>query len=204
MTSRYLLAIDQGTSSSRAVLYDHDTRVVASEQQEFTQHYPQPGWVEHDPEDIWQSVQKVSHGAMQAGSARATDITAIGITNQRETTVIWDRKSGKAVHNAIVWQDRRTARECEALKQQGSESRVAAKTGLRLDPYFSATKIAWILDNVAGVRERAGRGELAFGTIDTAIKAMKLGAFDYITKPFEIDQLVLVVECALRDRSTVG
>jgi glycerol kinase len=167
MPGQFLLAIDQGTSSSRTVIYDHDLSVVASAQQEFEQHYPQPGWVEHDPEDIWRSVQDVSREAMQQAAARASDVTAIGITNQRETTVIWDRKTGKAVYNAIVWQDRRTAHECDALKQQGLEDNIADKSGLRLDPYFSASKIAWILDNVAGVRDRANRRELAFGTIDT-------------------------------------
>ena len=167
MSGRYLLAIDQGTSSSRTVIYDHETRVVASAQQEFVQHYPQPGWVEHDPEDIWSSVQAVTRKAMTAAGAAAKDISGIGITNQRETTLIWDRKSGRCVHNAIVWQDRRTAAFCESLKEQGAEESVIDRTGLRLDPYFSASKIAWILDNVAGVREKADRGELAFGTIDS-------------------------------------
>ena len=167
MSGKYLLAIDQGTSSSRTVIYDHETRVVASAQQEFPQHYPQPGWVEHDPEDIWASVQAVTREAMAAAGATAADISGIGITNQRETTLIWERKSGRCVHNAIVWQDRRTAPHCEVLKEQGAEESVIDKTGLRLDPYFSASKIAWILDNVAGAREQAERGELAFGTIDS-------------------------------------
>jgi len=166
MSSRFLLAIDQGTSSSRTVIYDHSAAVVGSAQQEFAQIYPQPGWVEHDPEAIWQSVQDVTRQAMQEVGATATDITAIGITNQRETTLIWDRESGECVHNAIVWQDRRTAAHCERLKADGAESLVIEKTGLRLDPYFSATKIAWILDNVQGVRERAAAGKLAFGTVD--------------------------------------
>ena len=169
MSGKYLLAIDQGTSSSRTVIYDHETRVVASAQQEFPQHYPQPGWVEHDPEDIWASVQSVTRKALTAADATAADISGIGITNQRETTLIWDRKSGRCVHNAIVWQDRRTAAQCEALKQQGAEESIRDKTGLRLDPYFSATKIAWILDNVAGAREKAERGEFAFGTVDSFI-----------------------------------
>ena len=164
---RYLLAIDQGTSSSRTVIYDHETRVVASAQQEFHQHYPKPGWVEHDPEDIWASVQAVTRKAMLAADASAGDISGIGITNQRETTLIWDRKSGQCVHNAIVWQDRRTASHCDALKEQGAEESLIGKTGLCLDPYFSATKIAWILDNVAGAREQAENGDLAFGTVDT-------------------------------------
>jgi glycerol kinase len=166
MRGRFLLAIDQGTSSSRAVVYDHAAAVVAGAQQEFRQHFPQPGWVEHDPGDIWNSVCTVTRRAMQDAGAGATDITAIGITNQRETTVLWDRNSGQAVHNAIVWQDRRTAPQCDALRQRGAEAAVIHKTGLRLDPYFSATKIAWLLDNVPGLRQRAADGDIAFGTID--------------------------------------
>ncbi len=164
---RYLLAIDQGTSSSRTVVYDHRTSVIASAQQEFPQHYPKPGWVEHDPEDIWESVQSVTRKAMTTAGASAADISGIGITNQRETTLIWDRKSGRCIHNAIVWQDRRTASQCAALKEQGAEESIIRKTGLRLDPYFSATKIGWILDNVEGARAKAEQGELAFGTIDS-------------------------------------
>ncbi|MBT8068375.1 MAG: glycerol kinase GlpK [Gammaproteobacteria bacterium] len=167
MSSKYLLAIDQGTSSSRTVIYTHDANVVASEQQEFPQIYPEPGWVEHDPEAIWTSVTDVTRGAMQKAGAVAADISAIGITNQRETTVIWDRETGECVYNAIVWQDRRTAAMCQALKDDGLEAAVTKATGLRIDPYFSATKIAWILDNVDGVRERAEAGKLAFGTIDS-------------------------------------
>ena len=166
MSKRYLLAIDQGTSSSRTVIYDHHATVVASAQLEFAQHYPQPGWVEHDPEEIWSSVQSVTRKAMQGAGAKAADITAIGITNQRETTLIWDRQTGRCVYNAIVWQDRRTAPQCEALKENGAETTVIEKTGLRLDPYFSATKVAWILNNVDGVRQLANDGKLAFGTID--------------------------------------
>ena len=167
MSGKYLLAIDQGTSSSRAVVYDHSAKVLASSQQEFPQIYPKPGWVEHDPEAIWKSVTAVTGAAMQKVAATAADISAIGITNQRETTVIWDRDSGECVYNAIVWQDRRTASICQSMKGDGVESTVIDKTGLRLDPYFSATKIAWILDNVDGVRERANAGKLAFGTIDS-------------------------------------
>ncbi len=166
MTAKYLLAIDQGTSSSRSVIYDHDARVVASEQQEFPQIYPQPGWVEHDPEAIWASVTSVTRGVLEKAGAVASDVSAVGITNQRETTVIWDRETGEPVYNAIVWQDRRTADFCQSLKNDGLETAVAEKTGLRLDPYFSGTKIAWILDNVDGVRARAEAGKLAFGTID--------------------------------------
>ncbi len=166
MKGRYLLAIDQGTSSSRAVIYDHEASVIASAQQEFPQIYPRPGWVEHDPEAIWDSVSDVTEAAMQKAAAGAADISAIGITNQRETTVIWDRSTGECVYNAIVWQDRRTAAQCQKLRDDGCEALVMQKTGLRLDPYFTGTKIAWILDNVDGVRERAERGDLAFGTID--------------------------------------
>lgn len=167
MSRKYLLAIDQGTSSSRTVLYDHGAKVVAHAQQEFPQIYPQPGWVEHDPEAIWDSVTAVTASAMQKAGASAADISAIGITNQRETTLVWDRESGECVYNAIVWQDRRTAEFCRSLKNEGLESEVTGKTGLRLDPYFSATKVGWILDNVDGVRKRAEAGKLAFGTIDS-------------------------------------
>ena len=167
MKGKFLLAIDQGTSSSRTVIYDHDARMVASAQQEFPQIYPQPGWVEHDPEAIWDSVISVTRDALQKAGAVARDIAAIGITNQRETTLVWDRDTGECVYNAIVWQDRRTAEYCQALKDQGNEDAVSRKTGLRLDPYFSGTKIAWILDNVPGVRERAEAGKLAFGTVDS-------------------------------------
>ncbi|MCP4302285.1 MAG: glycerol kinase GlpK [Gammaproteobacteria bacterium] len=167
MSGTYLLAIDQGTSSSRTVIYDHGAEVVASAQREFPQIYPEPGWVEHDPEAIWDSVTAVTRNAMQKVNAVAADISAIGITNQRETTVIWDRESGECVYNAIVWQDRRTATFCQSLKDDGHESLVTDKTGLRLDPYFSATKIAWLLNNVEGVRQRAEAGKLAFGTIDS-------------------------------------
>ena len=167
MKGKFLLAIDQGTSSSRTVIYDHSARVVASVQQEFPQLYPKPGWVEHDPEAIWSSVTAVTRGALQKAGAEARDISAIGITNQRETTIIWDRDTGKPVYNAIVWQDRRTAETCQSLKDDGVEAIICEKTGLRLDPYFSGTKIAWILDNVDGVRERAESGRLAFGTVDS-------------------------------------
>ena len=163
---KFLLAIDQGTSSSRCVIYDHEIATIASAQQEFAQIYPQPGWVEHDPEAIWSSVTAVVEKALHAASASAADITAIGITNQRETTLLWDRETGECLYNAIVWQDRRTAEVCRGLKNDGHEAAITSKTGLRLDPYFSATKLAWILDNVAGARERAEAGKLAFGTID--------------------------------------
>ncbi len=167
MSGKFLLAIDQGTSSSRTVVFDARARIVASEQREFPQLYPRPGWVEHDPEAIWSSVTAVTRGAMARAGAVAADVLAIGVTNQRETTVIWDRETGEPVYNAIVWQDRRTAQYCQNLKSEGHEPEVTAKTGLRLDPYFSGTKVAWILEHVDGVRARAERGELAFGTIDS-------------------------------------
>ena len=167
MNGRLILAIDQGTSSSRAVVYDDTLAERSSAQQEFPQHYPQPGWVEHDPEDIWRSVVAVMGKTLAQAGAAATDVAAIGITNQRETTVLWDRGTGEPVGNAIVWQDRRTAGQCERLAADGAGEDVAERTGLRLDPYFSATKIGWLLDHVAGARARADRGELAFGTIDT-------------------------------------
>ena len=165
--NKYILAIDQGTSSSRSVVFDHDLQTCGNSQQEFEQIYPRPGWVEHDPEAIWNTVSETMVAALADAGVSAADLAAIGITNQRETTLVWDKASGKCIHNAIVWQDRRTADACEALRAAGHEERISAKTGLRLDPYFSATKIAWILDHVDGARERAERGELAFGTVDT-------------------------------------
>ena len=163
----YVLAIDQGTTSSRAVLFDAGGSVTAIARRGFAQHFPASGWVEHDPEDIWQGVLATCRDAMAEAGATAADIAAIGITNQRETTIVWDRADGKPIHNAIVWQDRRTADVCAALAEDGAEAEVTRKTGLVLDPYFSATKIAWILDHVDGARARAERGELAFGTVDS-------------------------------------
>ena len=172
---KYILAIDQGTTSSRAILFDRRLRAVASAQQEFKQHFPKPGWVEHDAEDLWRSVVATAKGVMRRARARAKDIAGIGITNQRETTVVWDRKTGKAVHRAIVWQDRRTAEQCAGLKSRGLETDIAARTGLLADPYFSGTKVAWILDNVKGARDRAEWGELAFGTVDSFLIARLTG-----------------------------
>ncbi len=163
----FILAIDQGTTSSRAIVYDKNLNAKGVGQQEFKQYYPASGWVEHDAEEIWKSVLAVCKTAIRKSKVKAQDIRAIGITNQRETVVIWDRKTGKPIHRAIVWQDRRTADYCKELKDRGLESKVRAKTGLLLDPYFSGTKIAWLLDNVKGARARAEAGELAFGTIDT-------------------------------------
>ncbi len=163
----FILAIDQGTTSSRAIVFDKNLNPKGSGQQEFRQYYPASGWVEHDAEEIWKSVLAVGKTAIKKARAKPSDIRAIGITNQRETVVIWDRKTGKPIHKAIVWQDRRTADFCKELKERGLESKVRAKTGLLLDPYFSGTKIVWLLDNVKGARQRAEAGELAFGTIDT-------------------------------------
>ncbi|MFO7245393.1 MAG: glycerol kinase GlpK [Thermaerobacter sp.] len=164
---RYVLALDQGTTSSRAILFDHGGRVVAVKNQEFRQIYPRPGWVEHDPYDIWHSQLQVAREVMQMAGVGPGDIAAIGITNQRETTLVWDRATGDPLHNAIVWQDRRTADLCGRIKDQGQEALFREKTGLVVDPYFSGTKIAWLLDNVPGLRARAERGEVAFGTVDT-------------------------------------
>ena len=162
-----ILALDQGTTSSRAIVFNGDGRIQAIAQREYAQHYPQPGWVEHDPAEIWATQLAVAHEAIARAAAQARDIKAIGITNQRETTVVWERTSGKPIHHAIVWQDRRTAAACDALKTRGLAAAITAKTGLLADAYFSATKIAWILDHVPGARARAQAGELAFGTIDS-------------------------------------
>lgn len=167
MAKDYILSLDQGTTSSRAMLFNHAGQVVGSAQQEFTQRYPQAGWVEHDPMEIWNTQLKVAQEVLRNNSISASQIAAIGITNQRETTLIWDRKTGKPVYNAIVWQDRRTAKMADALKAEGFDKIISTKTGLVTDAYFSGTKVAWILDNVDGVRERAEKGELAFGTVDT-------------------------------------
>ncbi len=167
MGDRHILAIDQGTTSSRAMLFSATGSCVAVAQQEFRQIFPQDGWVEHDPEEIWQSVLSVCRQVLQQAEAAGIKVVGIGITNQRETTIVWDRKSGKPLYNAIVWQDRRTAEYCAELKAAGDEERVSAITGLLLDPYFSATKLRWILDNVNGARAKADAGDLAFGTIDS-------------------------------------
>jgi len=163
----YLLAIDQGTTSTRAIVFDLALAPVASAQQELRQIYPAPGLVEHDPEEIWSATLATARTAMGRAGAQAKDIAALGITNQRETAVIWDRATNRPIHNAIVWQDRRTADRCAALRQDGHEPTIAARTGLLLDPYFSATKIAWLLDHVEGARAAAAEGRLAFGTVDS-------------------------------------
>lgn len=165
--SRFLMAIDQGTTSSRAILFDLNGQIVASGQQEFEQIFPQDGWVEHNPEEIWSTTISSCKKAMENAGASASDIVSIGITNQRETTVIWDKQTGEPIYNAVVWQDRRTTDFCADLEAAGHGALIKEKTGLLLDPYFSASKIAWILDNVEGARDRANAGELLFGTIDT-------------------------------------
>ncbi len=167
MSGKYILAIDQGTTSSRAIIFDAAMKIAGTGQKEFTQHYPDSGWVEHDPEEIWKSVVTTCKTALGKAEIVAADIAALGMTNQRETVIIWDRATGKPIHNAIVWQDRRTARMCDRLKKAGHEKLFSRKTGLLLDPYFSGTKVKWLLDNVKGARKRAAAGELAFGTIDT-------------------------------------
>ncbi len=162
-----ILALDQGTTSSRAIVFDHGGKIRASAQKEFQQHFPKPGWVEHDPNDIWLSQLNVAKEAIAKAGVSAKDIAAIGITNQRETTVVWDRETGKPVYNAIVWQDRRTADFCNDLKAQDLAEKIQQKTGLVIDAYFSGTKLKWILDNVSGARQKAEAGKLAFGTIDS-------------------------------------
>src|SRR5436190_3465195 len=167
MSSKYIIALDQGTTSSRAVLFDEGGQIKGVAQQEFGQIFPQPGWVEHDAIEIWSSQLSMLQKVINDHSIEAGSIAGLGITNQRETTVIWDRKTGVPIHNAIVWQDKRTAAICEGLKKKGLEEHVRNNTGLVIDSYFSATKIKWMLDRVEGARARAKKGELAFGTIDT-------------------------------------
>lgn len=162
-----ILAIDQGTTSSRAIVFSRDSEIIAVAQQEFEQHYPNDGWVEHNPEDIWESTLSVCQQALLDAEQKGANVVGIGVTNQRETTLVWDRETGKAIYNAIVWQDRRTAQTCRDLQNAGHLDTLRSKTGLLLDPYFSASKVAWILDNVDGAREKANQGKLAFGTVDS-------------------------------------
>ena len=167
MSEQYIIALDQGTTSSRAVLFNQQGQIQGISQKEFTQYFPKSGWVEHDPNEIWESQFKVLKDLIKEQKISAADVAAIGITNQRETALVWDRKTGEPVYNAIVWQDKRTADICERLKKEGLTDAIRQKTGLVIDSYFSATKIMWILENVEGARERAEKGELAFGTVDT-------------------------------------
>lgn len=179
--SGHILAIDQGTTSSRAIVFDSRMRIVAVGQKEFTQHYPASGWVEHDPQEIWETVVWAVKTALKKAKLAASEISAIGITNQRETTVVWERATGRPIFNAIVWQDRRTAGLCDRLKAEGFDKTIREKTGLVTDAYFSGTKVAWLLDNVPGARERAERGELAFGTIDSFLMWRLTGGRLHIT-----------------------
>lgn len=181
MTAALLMSIDQGTTSTRAMLFEKDGSTFAVAQREFTQHFPQSGWVEHDVEEIWETTVSVVREALATAAAAGRSVVAIGITNQRETTVIWDRKTGKAIHRAIVWQDRRTAQRCRELTEAGHADTFTQKTGLLLDPYFSGTKIAWILDHVDGARARADAGELAFGTMDSFLIWRLTGGQHHLT-----------------------
>ncbi len=188
---RYVLALDQGTTSSRAIVFDERGAARASAQKEFRQHFPQPGWVEHDALEILRTQLACARAALKKAKLDPKRVAAIGITNQRETTVVWDRRTGKPVHRAIVWQDRRTAARCDALKREGLDKTVEAKTGLVVDPYFSATKLEWLLDNVAGLRPRAERGELAFGTIDTWLAWRLSGGKLHVTDPSNASRTML-------------
>ncbi len=188
---RYVLALDQGTTSSRAIVFDERGAVRASAQKEFRQYFPQPGWVEHDAGEILRTQLACARAALKKAKLDPKRAAAIGITNQRETTVVWDRRTGKPVHHAIVWQDRRTAARCDALKREGLDKAVQAKTGLVVDPYFSATKLEWLLDNVAGLRARAERGELAFGTVDTWLAWKLSGGELHLTDPSNASRTML-------------
>jgi glycerol kinase len=181
MSAGYILAIDQGTTGSTVLIFDHDGQIEGRAYSEFTQHYPKPGWVEHDAEEIWLVTVKVIAEALRAADIRASELRAIGITNQRETAVLWDRATGKPVAKAIVWQDRRTARFCDELKERGLEETFRRKTGLVIDPYFSGTKVKWLLDHVEGLRARAERGEIAFGTIDSWLVWRLTGGKAHVT-----------------------
>jgi glycerol kinase len=188
---RAVVAIDQGTTGSTVLVFDRKGRVIGRAYSEFTQHYPKPGWVEHDAEEIWRVTLRVLRQACRKAHLRARDIAALGITNQRETTVLWDRRTGRPVHRAIVWQDRRTAPACEALRARGVEALVRGKTGLVLDPYFSGTKLAWLLEHVRGAAERARRGELCFGTIDSWLVWKLTGGAVHATDPTNASRTLL-------------
>ncbi len=189
--ARFVLALDQGTTSSRAILFDQRGAVVAIDQHEFAQHFPKPGWVEHDPAEIWESQLRAARGVLLAARATAADVAAIGITNQRETTVVWDRKTGQPIHRAIVWQSRQTADLCAELRSRGLEDEVRRRTGLVIDAYFSATKIRFILDAVPGAQARAERGELAFGTIDSWLLYQLTRGLVHATEPSNASRTML-------------
>src|SRR6266404_8997801 len=186
-----ILALDQGTTSSRAILFDHAGAVRGVAQKEFKQIFPQSGWVVHDPREIWSSQLEVARAAIANARLKAGDVTAIGITNQRETTVVWDRRTGEPIHNAIVWQDRRTASFCDELKLDGHADLIRRKSGLVIDAYFSGSKVRWLLDRVPGARERARRGELAFGTIDSWLVWNLTGGALHITDPSNASRTML-------------
>ena len=188
---KYVLALDQGTTSSRAILYDYSGAPTASAQKEFRQLFPQPGWVEHDANEIWATQHEVMLGAIAKAGARPEEIAAIGITNQRETTVVWDGATGKPIANAIVWQDRRTAGLCDELKGQGKAALIQQKTGLVLDAYFSGTKLKWLLDNIPGAQKRAENGELCFGTIDAWLIWNLTGGKVHATDPSNASRTLL-------------
>jgi len=187
----FVVAIDQGTTGTTVLVFDRRGRVVGRAYSEFTQHYPKPGWVEHDAEEIWRVSLRVLRQACRRAGARGRDVVALGITNQRETTVVWDRRTGRPVHRALVWQDRRTAAMCEALRARGAEPLVRRKTGLVLDPYFSGTKLSWLLSNVKGAAERARRGELCFGTIDSWLVWKLTGGSVHATDPTNASRTLL-------------
>lgn len=191
MTKKYVVALDQGTTSSRAIVFDHDANIVSVSQREFTQIYPQPGWVEHDPMEIWASQSSTLIEALARANIRSREVAAIGITNQRETTVLWNKSTGKPIYNAIVWQCRRSAEICDVLKAQGLEDEVRSRTGLVLDPYFSASKIKWLLDNIPGAREQAEQGELLFGTIDTWLTWKLTEGEVHVTDPTNASRTML-------------
>jgi glycerol kinase len=188
---KYILALDQGTTSSRAILFDEEGAPVSVAQREFRQIFPQPGWVEHDPMDLLRTQRDVAREVLRKESLALQDLMGVGITNQRETTIVWDRQTGEPIHNAVVWQDRRTAELCAQLKKDGAEELVRRKTGLVIDPYFSGTKIAWILDHVPGARGRAERGELAFGTVDTWLIWQLTGNRTHVTDPSNASRTML-------------
>ncbi|MBZ9750255.1 glycerol kinase GlpK [Deinococcus sp. HMF7604] len=190
--TRYILALDQGTTSSRAIVFDRQGQIRFTAQKEFPQHFPQPGWVEHDPRDLWSTQIGVAQEAISGAGLRASDLAAIGITNQRETVLVWDRATGEPIHRAIVWQDRRTAPLCDALRAQGHEGLIREKTGLLLDAYFSGTKIAWMLDAVPGARDRAERGELACGTVDTWLVWQLTGGELHVTDTSNASRTLLL------------
>ncbi len=187
----YILALDQGTSSSRAILFDRQGQICAMAQQEFTQHFPRPGWIEHDPNEIWSSQLTVARAVIQEAGIGSGDISGIGIANQRETTLLWDRATSEPLGRAIVWQDRRTASHCDRLREQGHESMFQEKTGLILDSYFSGTKLSWMLDHLPNARERANRGELAFGTVDSWLVWKLSGGDLHITDPSNASRTLL-------------